>query len=623
MATFVAPIRRENKPSVFSQILFVMVAGILLFFLASTAIAEGYQLKYAGHVFPGVSVAGVNISGLTPEAAKTKLGQEITFPYTGRIFLHYKGQVWQATPIELGLVLDLDTCVSQAYDIGRRGGIFGSLTGQVNAWKTGVSLPPVVVVDQRIAYAYLQRIAAQIDQPVLEADLHLNGTEVVYTAGQVGYQLNIDTTLVYVTTQLQAFRDGEITLTVDEQTPGILDASAQAATLRTLVGAPLTLFIPDMVTGDPGPWTVDVQTLAGMVSIQRQLPQYAISIDTTALKALMHTINEAVKRDPQDARFRFNDDSGQLDLIQDSIIGRELNVPMMEAAIQTRLLGGEHNLPLELVVQNPQIKGTDTGASLGITELVISVASYFRGSSEARMQNIRMAASAFDGLLVAPGATFSMGSALGDISLENGYQEAMIIYNGQTIKGVGGGVCQVSTTLFRAAFFAGFPIVERSTHAYRVSYYEQTVSGIDPSLAGLDATVYFPLVDLKFTNDTPYWLLMETYFNEGARRLTWKFYSTKDGRTVNWTTTGLQNIVPHPEPLFRENPDLGSGKMKQVDWQADGADIYVTRTVTYADGHLVVDPFTTHYQPWQAVCEYGSGTDHPRKLAQELGICQP
>jgi len=148
---------------------------------------------------------------------------------------------------------------------------------------------------------------------------------------------------------------------------------------------------------------------------------------------------------------------------------------------------------------------------------------YFRGSSAERLQNIRTAAAQFDGLLVAPGETFSMGEAMGDISLDNGFTEALIIYGGQTIKGVGGGVCQVSTTLFRTAFFAGFPIVERVPHAYRVSYYEQTSGGNDPKLAGLDATVYFPLVDFKFTNDSAYWILMETSFDEGSRSLTWRF----------------------------------------------------------------------------------------------------
>jgi vancomycin resistance protein YoaR len=198
----------------------------------------------------------------------------------------------------------------------------------------------------------------------------------------------------------------------------------------------------------------------------------------------------------------------------------------------------------------------------------------------------------------------------------------LIIYGGRTIKGVGGGVCQVSTTLFRAAFNAGYPIVERTPHAYRVSYYEQTASGaVDPRFAGLDATVYFPLVDFKFTNDTPHWLLMETYVNVGARTLTWKFYSTSDGRAVTWDTTGPINVVSAPGPAFEENPELKKNEMKQVDWSANGADVTVTRTVSRNGSVLFQDTITTHYEPWQAVCEYGPDSKRPEKLAEEKNLC--
>ena len=238
------------------------------------------------------------------------------------------------------------------------------------------------------------------------------------------------------------------------------------------------------------------------------------------------------------------------------------------------------------------------------------------------MQNIEAAAKQFHGLLVAPGETFSMGEHMGDVSLENGFAEALIIYGGRTIKGVGGGVCQVSTTLFRTVFNAGFPVVERIPHAYRVGYYEQTpAGGIDPRLAGMDATVYFPLVDFKFTNDTPYWLLMETYFNS-AGSLTWKFYSTSDGRTVTWDTSGVTNVVPAPAPAFEENPELRKNEMKQVDWSANGADVTVTRTVMRDGGVLFQDDFTTHYQPWQAICQYGPDSKNPEKLADEKNLCR-
>jgi len=167
----------------------------------------------------------------------------------------------------------------------------------------------------------------------------------------------------------------------------------------------------------------------------------------------------------------------------------------------------------------------------------------------------------------------------------------------------------VSTTLFRTVFFGGYPIVERYPHAYRVGYYEQTVNGQDDYMAGLDATVFVPLVDFKFMNDTSYWLLMETYLNPTARSLTWKFYSTSDGREVEWNTSGPVNVIEPPEPKFEENPELAQGEIKQVDWAAEGADVTVTRTVTRDGVILYDDVITTHYQPWQDVYQYGPGTE--------------
>ena len=209
------------------------------------------------------------------------------------------------------------------------------------------------------------------------------------------------------------------------------------------------------------------------------------------------------------------------------------------------------------------------------------------------------------------------------MSLENGFAEALIIYGNRTIKGVGGGVCQVSTTLFRTVFFAGFPVVERYSHAYRVRYYEETASDdIDPNLAGLDATVFFPLVDFKFQNDTPYWMLMDTNVDVGARTLTWKLYSTPDGRTVTWQTSGPTNVVPAPDPLFEENPDLDRNEIKQVDYAAQGADVNVTRTVWRGGQVYFADQFQTHYLPWQAVCQYGTDTEHPDNKAKKAGLCQ-
>jgi vancomycin resistance protein YoaR len=150
-----------------------------------------------------------------------------------------------------------------------------------------------------------------------------------------------------------------------------------------------------------------------------------------------------------------------------------------------------------------------------------------------------------------------------------------------------------------------------------------TASGsVDSSMAGMDATVYFPLVDFKFTNDTPYWILMETYVDASARTLTWKFYSTSEGRTVTWETTGVTNVVPAPEPVFEVNQELSKNEMKQVDWAANGADVTVTRTVWRNGSVYLQHDITTHYEPWQAICQYGPDSKNPEKLADEQSLCR-
>lgn len=626
-------IPRPQRSPVPMQVLTVLFGGPLLFILIIGLISGGYNLLFRGRIFPGVTMAGVDLTNMTPEQATSALSQHIIYPIIGRVVFRHDDNVWVATPAELGMVFDVATSMQRAYEVGRQGGVFNALAGQLNAWQGGLELKPIVMFDERVAHGYLQNIAAQIDQPVIETDLHLDGTNVVYTQGQIGRLLNVDATLANLLTQLSSFRDGEVQLVVEEQSPVVMGASAQASSLREILSAPLMLRVDNPRAGDPGPWTIDPATLAGMLSlVPVQVDgswQYQVTVDARVLTQFLGTIAPLLNQTPVNARFTFDDNPGsdtrQLLLEVPAQVGRELDIQATIQAIQTGLLAGEHNIPLTVVIANPPVGNDATAASLGITSLVWSETSYFRGSSQSRLQNIQAAAARFHGLLIPPNTTFSMGTAMGDISLENGYAEALIIYNGQSITGVGGGVCQVSTTLFRTAYFGGYPIVERHEHAYRVYYYEQTKKGTDPNLAGLDATVYFPLVDLKFTNDRPYWLLMETYFNAANDSLTWKFYSGDDGRTVEMQYSGLQNVVPVPPPAFEENPALSAGEISSNDWWVtDGADISVTRSI-YRNNQLLYPPDTTqtHYVPHGEVCQYGPGTENPEALAAELGLCKP
>jgi vancomycin resistance protein YoaR len=582
-------------------------------------------LFYAGRIFPGVSVAGVDVSGLSPSDAAVKLNQALSFSTTGKILFRDGEKAWVATPAELGMVFDPSSSAVTAYKLGRSGGLFGALSGQIRAGGAGVSVPPVIVFDQRVAYQYLSQISTQINQPLKEATLKLEGTNVAAEPGQVGRELKIDATLVYLSAQLQTFSDGEVPLVVQEIQPQILDVSSQADTARQILSQPLTLMVPNASGADSGPYVYNPEVVANLIVPQRvqngDQQSVQVVLNPRGLRDLLVPVKTQVDRLPSDAKFIFNDQTLQLDVMQDSSLGRELDIDASIKAINEAVARGEHTVALVINETQPRVAATATGQELGITQLIWSETSYFYGSSAERIQNIEAASRQYHGLLVAPGETFSMGEHLGDVSLDNGFAEALIIYGGRTIKGVGGGVCQVSTTLFRAVFNAGFPIVERTPHAYRVSYYEQNAGGgVDPRLAGLDATVYFPLVDFKFTNDSPYWILMETYMGSGS--LTWKFYSTSDGRTVTYDTTGPTNIAPAPEPLFEENPELNKNEMKQVDWAANGADVSVTRTVWKNGAVYFQDTVTTHYEPWQAICQYGPDSKNPEKLADEKNLCR-
>ncbi len=618
MATISYPYRRIP---VLPQIVAALMSGVILFFAIILAWVVGYQLLYAGRIFPGVSVAGVDLSGMKPSDAAVKLSQTLSYPINGKILFRTGQQAWIASPAQLGMVFDPSSSAITAYHLGRSGNLFSALSGQVRAAGMGVKIAPVIVFDQRVAYNYLSQIASQVDQPKSEGTLVLNGTDIVAQPGQVGRELKIDATLIYLGGQLQTFADGEVPLVVQEIQPQIMDVSAQADMARQVLSQPLTLTISNAAPDDPAPYVYNQQVLSQLLGVQRTENGVQVALNQTGLRDLLVPVKNQLDRKPSDAKFTFNDDTRQLDLISESKIGRTMDIEASIKAINDALFRGEHSVPLVINETQPRVSSTATAQDLGLTELIASETSYFFGSSAERIQNITAAASQFHGILVAPGETFSMGEHMGDVSLDNGFAEALIIYGGRTIKGVGGGVCQVSTTLFRTVFNAGFPVVERTPHAYRVSYYEETSGGgVDPRLAGLDATVYFPLVDFKFTNDSPYWILMETYIGSGS--LTWKFYSTSDGRSVTWDTSGVTNVVPAPSPVFEENPDLRKNEMKQVDWAANGADVTVTRTVSRNGAVLFQDQFITHYQPWQAVCQYGPDSRDPKKLANDKNLCR-
>ncbi len=316
------------------------------------------------------------------------------------------------------------------------------------------------------------------------------------------------------------------------------------------------------------------------------------------LKIQMADFLKEIEKEPIDALFKF--ENGRVSAFRPSEEGRFVDFEKLNESINSKSEKILQQKPKKIAfaipikVLKPAIT-TESVNDFGIKELLAEGRSLFARSIPSRVFNITLSASRINGVLVPPGQVFSFNKALGDVSFFTGYQKAYVIKEGKTVLGDGGGVCQVSTTFFRALLLAGLPIVERNQHSYRVGYYEQD------SPPGFDATIYIPSVDLKFKNDTGNYILIQTSVDPNNMSLTFSLYGTKDGREVSINKPVITNQTPPPPPLYQDDPSLPKGSIKQVDFEAWGAKVSFSRQVI-KDGKIIIsDKFDSNYQPWQAV----------------------
>ncbi len=326
-------------------------------------------------------------------------------------------------------------------------------------------------------------------------------------------------------------------------------------------------------------------------------PSYHYSED--ALNKILTPFAERVNKEPVDALFTFQ--NGKVLAFKPSEEGRVIDVEKVKKDLSSQfekiLLKQKPQkiiIPVSIKTLQPKIP-TDKANNLGIKELIGTGTSLFAHSIQSRIFNINLATSRINGALIAPNEIFSFNKALGDVSSFTGYQKAYVIQNGKTVLGDGGGVCQVSTTFFRALLNAGLPITERHAHAYRVGYYEQD------GLPGLDATIYVPAIDLKFKNDTDNYILVQTQIDPVSQQLSIFLYGAGDGRTVTLTQPVITNRTPSPPDLYQDDPTLPKGIVKQVDYKAEGARVSFAREVVKNGNKIISENFISNYAPWQSV----------------------
>jgi vancomycin resistance protein YoaR len=609
-----APRSRPRRPNPWPlRIMLLTFSGAILLIFVIMILVAGYEFVHQDEIYPGVStVLGVDLAGMHRQEAIAALSKRFDYADDATFTFHYGDQSWEFTAAELGVALDVGATVDAAYNAGRDGSRVENLLKQFDMRTSGYPIAPIVVYDQTNAERRLTEIAQSfVNRPVIDAALTIRDHRALAAPSQIGRSVDIPATLSVLRREILALNThSEITLVVHETPPTIWEADAVSEQVNLALSAPVEFYITPEEGINQGPWVAQLDSLQEMLMIE-QVDQgdgtagYTVRVNLDQPRDFLTKLAPDLTVAPVNARFIFNDETRQLEVIQNSVNGRALDIESTVAQFEDAIFAPDPaKRRVRLVFQDiaPAIRDTATARELGITELVVKKTTYFYGSTAARRRNIQVATANFHGIVIPPGEEFSFNDWLGDVSVESGYEQGLIIVGNQTITGVGGGVCQVATTAFQTAFYGGYPILERVEHAYRVGYYEE---GEGP---GLDATVYAPIVNFRFLNDTPYYLLIETYFDANNSTLTWKFYSTSMNRRVVKEGPVVKNQTSPPPAIYRANAQLSPGQIRQIDYAVSGADVYVYRTV-YQGDQIIIDheEFHSHYVPWADQYEVAPG----------------
>lgn len=578
------PVLLWLKPRLLPLSLFIA----LLMLLAIT-----YQVVLIDRFYPRTFIGDSEVTLLTKGQAasliqakfQNRANQKLEF-----IFSEASSTVFTIDLATASAKLDLQV-LNHAFSLGRTGNWAERVFAQLNLFQQGLFTPQVNLS----VTPQVKTIASQIDQEPMNATITINKEgQITTTKDKYGKRLDQEKLVEEVRDYL-IFGTYTNSLPVKAVEPEIAEVKTDQAreALQINNNQPLTLNYEDKN------WTIDSLTLLALFDLTQPRKEL---VGQQKLQAYLSSIASEIDQEIQEALFKFEpfpgSDRGRVTTFKPAREGRKLNmektVPLVVDAIYQK---DGRIVSLVVDVEQPKVK-TDQVNNLGIKELVGRGVSHFAGSIPNRVYNVNLTAVRLNGVLVPPGEVFSFNRTVGDISAATGFKQAYVIKEGRTVLDDGGGVCQDSTTLFRAVLNAGLPIVKRTAHAYRVGYYEQ---GFPP---GLDATVFFPSVDFQFKNDTPGYILIQTY-TEGAT-LYADLYGTSDGRQVNITKPIVTNVTPPPPELRQDDPTLPKGEVKQVDWAAGGASVTFKRTVTKNGERIIDETFRSNYRPWQAVYLVGT-----------------
>lgn len=553
-------------------------------------------------IVKGVLVAGQSVGGkqsldathLLEERWATFQEKAFQFQGGGRTMdILFTADAASEDELVLGVVdFNPATSVEAALSFGRR----GSLWQQLRERTSGLlgrrhEMGTVTIATEQISETVIDRFS-DLEQPATNARLSFTGDVPTVVASANGTTFDYASAVRRVIGLSRTLTVEPIVLSTIVDQPEIL-SSQQLSSLAVRDVPALLQRAPFTLKYGEKSWSIDVQkvkTLLGFAGTTAA-PRLGFDVDTTS--AYLATIAPDVEVKAQNAKFSVVD--GRVKEFQAGAVGKTLDVEATISAMQQTLIDQAQSTVTVVVQEDQPLTDTVATNNLGITELVAQATTNFKGSPSNRRFNLSYGAQLLNGLLIQPGTEFSLVTALGKIDGAHGWKPELVIKGSKITPEFGGGLCQVATTLFRTALNAGLPITERHNHSLRISYYEPPV--------GLDATIYEPKPDLRFSNDYTTPLLIQTQVD--GNNLIFSFYGTKDGRVSDIPTPKVYNQVPIPATKNIEVDDLKPGEKECQAPGHPGADATATYTVTYADGRVNKQVFQSHYRAIGVICRVG------------------
>jgi vancomycin resistance protein YoaR len=576
-------------PGAIRRLLRGIAVGLALLLLVTAAALLTAEKHYDGRVYPQVMAGDIDLGGLTSGDARSALQAESEQHQAQIVTFSYGDQTWTPTLGVLGVSIDVERTLSAAYSVGREPTARTRLSNLARLLRSTRYVPLAVTVDQATLNAWFDSVDADLGLTPHDAFLRIEGAEVTIEPEVEGTVVDRAAVTAQVTQGAASLfiPDGRLPVTATVAKVRADDLVESQAFVANALSKPVKLRLGDKS------WTLEPEQLAAFIAqsvdpLRHGADAFTVGVDEKQLSIWLNELLAGeINKDPVDAKVAWSTDKQGVIAIEESQDGAKIKPLTLARAVIGSFLGKHETVEVPVTVLKPTVDSKNLDA-LGIqTRLAVGDSSYV-GSNGGRATNIEVGAKLLNGTLIPPKGEFSFNHAIGAIEESKGYVEASVISGERIGRDVGGGICQVSTTVFRAALVAGMPITEWWPHTYRLAFYEQDgwPPGYDASILQPDGDP-FGGGDFKFQNPTDSWILVESYTE--SERVYVILYGAETGYTVTFTEPDISDPIPPPDQdieIVDEN--LAPGTIEQSELEQPGVEVVFERTVTGKDNEVII-----------------------------------